>query len=174
MGLRSTWPLNSLTAKATERQWIGIPWVPYVMRCSRDFPHTTHRTGLAAANRAVSLRAARTGICSLIASEKLPCNTHRISVLWRLVLARNVSQAKAKSVLQGLLTRQPESRLGGGPEDGAEVRAHSFFSTVDWQALYQRLVTPPFKPKVAGAGDVSNFEKEFVAWRAKLVTCFCL
>lgn len=27
------------------------------------------------------------------------------------------------------------------------------------QALYQRLVTPPFKPKVAGAGDVSNFER---------------
>jgi hypothetical protein len=26
------------------------------------------------------------------------------------------------------------------------------------QALYQRVVTPPFKPKVAGAGDVSNFE----------------
>lgn len=70
--------------------------------------------------------------------------------------------AVAKALLQGLLTRQPESRLGGGPEDGAEVRAHSFFSTVDWQALYQRLVTPPFKPKVAGAGDVSNFEKEFV------------
>eukprot|EP00438_Fugacium_kawagutii_P031867 Skav224120 [mRNA] locus=scaffold2427:276419:283722:- [translate_table: standard] len=73
--------------------------------------------------------------------------------------------AVAKALLQagGLLTRQPESRLGGGPDDGAEVRAHSFFSTVDWQALYQRSVTPPFKPKVAGAGDVSNFEpKEFV------------
>lgn len=70
--------------------------------------------------------------------------------------------AVAKALLQGLLTRQPESRLGGGPEDGAEVRAHSFFATVDWQALYQRVVTPPFKPKVAGAGDVSNFEKEFV------------
>lgn len=30
--------------------------------------------------------------------------------------------------------------------------------TSHWQALYQRTVTPPFKPKVAGAGDVSNFE----------------
>mmetsp|Transcript_146114 Transcript_146114/g.207076 ORF Transcript_146114/g.207076 Transcript_146114/m.207076 type:complete len:330 (-) Transcript_146114:107-1096(-) len=68
----------------------------------------------------------------------------------------------AKSLLEGLLTRQPESRLGGGPHDGAEVRAHGFFASVDWNALYQCQVTPPFKPKVSGAGDVSNFEKEFV------------
>ena len=68
----------------------------------------------------------------------------------------------AKSLLEGLLTRQPESRLGGGPHDGAEVRAHGFFASVDWNALYQCQVTPPFKPKVSGTGDVSNFEKEFV------------
>lgn len=68
----------------------------------------------------------------------------------------------SKSLLQGLLNRQPEARLGGGPGDGAEVRAHAFFGAVDWQLLYQCQVPPPFKPKVAGAGDVSNFEKEFV------------
>ncbi|CAJ1326793.1 unnamed protein product [Effrenium voratum] len=68
----------------------------------------------------------------------------------------------AKSLLQSLLERQPEKRLGGGPHDGVEIRSHSFFSSVDWEAIYQRLVTPPFKPKVAGAADVSNFEKEFV------------
>merc|ERR1719263_2147244 len=65
-------------------------------------------------------------------------------------------------MLQGLLDRQPDRRLGGGPADGQEIRAHAFFAGVDWTAVFQRRITPPFKPKVSGDGDVSNFEREFV------------
>eukprot|EP00931_Biecheleriopsis_adriatica_P087054 TRINITY_DN61577_c0_g1_i1.p1 TRINITY_DN61577_c0_g1~~TRINITY_DN61577_c0_g1_i1.p1 ORF type:complete len:337 (-),score=76.75 TRINITY_DN61577_c0_g1_i1:65-1075(-) len=68
----------------------------------------------------------------------------------------------AKAMLQGLLERVPERRLGGGDHDGQEVRGHAFFAGVDWSAVYARQIIPPFKPKLTADGDVSNFEREFV------------
>lgn len=41
------------------------------------------------------------------------------------------------------------------------MRAHPFFATIDWDALYARKIPPPFKPNQSGAVDTSNFEKEF-------------
>lgn len=34
---------------------------------------------------------------------------------------------------------------------------------MDWDALLQRKVTPPFIPTIAGKEDVSNFDTEFTA-----------
>lgn len=31
-------------------------------------------------------------------------------------------------------------RLGGGPDDAKEIMRHSFFSTIDWQDLYDKKV----------------------------------
>lgn len=61
--------------------------------------------------------------------------------------------------MQALLNRNPLQRLGAN--GGAEVRAHPFFATIDWDALYARKIPPPFKPNQSGAIDTSNFEKEF-------------
>merc|ERR1719487_2100448 len=67
-----------------------------------------------------------------------------------------------KSLLQHLLQGDPTKRLGGGVGDGDEVKAHPFFSGIEWVAIQQRRVTPPFKPQVSANGDVKYFEKEFV------------
>lgn len=67
-----------------------------------------------------------------------------------------------KSLLQSLLLGDPSRRLGGGPSDGEDVRNHPFFSGIDWIAIQQRRVTPPFKPNVQGNADVKYFDKEFV------------
>ncbi|ORZ40381.1 kinase-like domain-containing protein [Catenaria anguillulae PL171] len=65
----------------------------------------------------------------------------------------------AKSLLTGLLDRDPEKRLGArGP---AEVKSHPFFASIDWQALIEKRVVPPFKPSVENAFDTSNFDEEF-------------
>lgn len=64
--------------------------------------------------------------------------------------------------IQALLNRNPLQRLGAN--GGAEVRAHPFFATIDWDALYNRQISPPFNPtrnQAGGAIDTSNFEKEF-------------
>jgi len=68
----------------------------------------------------------------------------------------------AKSLLQSLLQGDPGKRLGGGPGDGEEVKSHPFFTGIDWIAIQQRRVTPPFKPNLSQGGDVKYFDKEFV------------
>eukprot|EP00746_Dinoflagellata_sp_MGD_P007763 gnl/MRDRNA2_/MRDRNA2_115436_c0_seq1.p1 gnl/MRDRNA2_/MRDRNA2_115436_c0~~gnl/MRDRNA2_/MRDRNA2_115436_c0_seq1.p1 ORF type:complete len:336 (-),score=63.00 gnl/MRDRNA2_/MRDRNA2_115436_c0_seq1:24-1031(-) len=68
----------------------------------------------------------------------------------------------AKTVLQSLLQRDPDRRLGGGPSDAAEVQNTPFFTGIDWMAIEQKRVTPPFKPSVQGGSDVKYFDKEFV------------
>jgi len=67
-----------------------------------------------------------------------------------------------KSMLQGLLQRDPNKRLGSGKNDAEEVKAHPFLAGIDWTAVYQRRVTPPFQPNVSAQTDVKYFDKEFV------------
>jgi serine/threonine protein kinase len=43
---------------------------------------------------------------------------------------------RAKSVLSGLLTRDPNKRLGSGPDDAEEIKAHPFFAgEIDFEAM---------------------------------------
>lgn len=67
----------------------------------------------------------------------------------------------AASFIHGLLQRNPEVRLGS--QGGEEVRQHRFFSDIDWVALMNRDIAPPFDPcrQHDGDADTDNFEKEF-------------
>lgn len=47
-----------------------------------------------------------------------------------------------------LLTRDPTMRLGSGPHGADEVLTHPFFESIDWPALLERKVMPPFNPGV--------------------------
>ena len=68
----------------------------------------------------------------------------------------------AASLIQGLLNRNPQERLGAG--GGSEVKAHIFFASVDWDALTRGAVAPPFNPlRNQEAEDTQNFEKEFTS-----------
>lgn len=68
----------------------------------------------------------------------------------------------AQDLLKGLLNGDPKKRLGGGPYDGKEVREHAFFQGIDWVAITQRRVKPPWKPTITQGSDVKYFDKEFV------------
>merc|ERR1719203_2707984 len=52
------------------------------------------------------------------------------------------------SLCKALLEKDPKQRLGSGPEDGAEVQKHVFFSKIDWVDVYQLNMPPPFKPDI--------------------------
>lgn len=65
------------------------------------------------------------------------------------------------SVLQRLLTREPERRLGSGVDDAEEVKRHPFFRSVDWQAMLEKKLPPPFVPQIKSRTDTSNFDDEF-------------
>lgn len=71
--------------------------------------------------------------------------------------------ATARSMLEGLLMRIPDQRLGGGPTDAEEVKAHPFFAEIDWEKLDRREIEPPFNPRVADDMDMHNFDPEFTA-----------
>lgn len=68
----------------------------------------------------------------------------------------------ARSLLEGLLCRDPERRLGTGPSDAEEVKNHPFFQGTDWRAVYEKRTVPPFKPNVTSLTDVKYFDKEFI------------
>jgi len=68
----------------------------------------------------------------------------------------------AKSIIQGLLMRNPAHRLGG--RNGAEdLKGHSFFESMNWEKLLERKVSPPFNPCQKGLSNygLGNFESEF-------------
>ncbi|KZT28827.1 Pkinase-domain-containing protein [Neolentinus lepideus HHB14362 ss-1] len=66
----------------------------------------------------------------------------------------------SKSILIGLLTRDPTKRLGvNGAE---EIKGHDFFKKyINFDLLWQKKVVPPFKPSVANPVDVSSFDTVF-------------
>ncbi|GAB5370761.1 hypothetical protein AAMO2058_001520800 [Amorphochlora amoebiformis] len=51
-----------------------------------------------------------------------------------------------KSIIQGLLVRRPQDRLGSGPLGVSEIKAQSFFSRIDWEALLRKQIRPPYVP----------------------------
>uniref|UniRef100_A0A8C4IG20 protein kinase C n=1 Tax=Dicentrarchus labrax TaxID=13489 RepID=A0A8C4IG20_DICLA len=75
---------------------------------------------------------------------------------------------EAIGIMRRLLRRNPERRLGSGEKDAEEVKKQPFFRNVDWEALLQRKVPPPFIPSIGGKEDVSNFDEEFTTEAAAL------
>uniref|UniRef100_A0A8C0LA32 Serine/threonine-protein kinase N3 n=1 Tax=Canis lupus dingo TaxID=286419 RepID=A0A8C0LA32_CANLU len=64
-------------------------------------------------------------------------------------------------LIQKLLQKCPEQRLGAGEQDAEEIKTQPFFRTTDWQALLARTVRPPFLPTLCGPTDLRYFEGEF-------------
>lgn len=67
----------------------------------------------------------------------------------------------ARDILQRLLTRDPNQRLGCGPTDAAEIKNHPFFAGTPWKELVELKVPSPWVPTVASSLDTSQFDAEF-------------
>ncbi|KAF5917529.1 hypothetical protein HPG69_017421, partial [Diceros bicornis minor] len=66
----------------------------------------------------------------------------------------------ACDLLQALLHKDQRQRLGS-KADFLEIKAHVFFSPINWDDLYHKRLTPPFNPNVAGPADLKHFDPEF-------------
>ena len=73
---------------------------------------------------------------------------------------RDVLSPNGRNFVKGLLNRNPTHRLGA-QNDAEELMGHLFFHDIDWTALSKKLTQPPFKPKLKGELDTSNFDPEF-------------
>uniref|UniRef100_A0A4W4DZ10 protein kinase C n=1 Tax=Electrophorus electricus TaxID=8005 RepID=A0A4W4DZ10_ELEEL len=75
---------------------------------------------------------------------------------------------ESASIMQKLLQKNPEKRLGAGEQDANEVKTHRFFQGLDWEALLAKRLRPPFLPSIKAPADVSNFDEEFTRLRPVL------
>lgn len=57
----------------------------------------------------------------------------------------------------------PSLRLGAGPTDAEEIKAHAYFRNVNFDDVYNKRIRPPFLPKITSDRDVSNFDSEFTS-----------
>jgi serine/threonine protein kinase len=67
------------------------------------------------------------------------------------------------SILQKLLIREPELRLGSGPTDAQEVMSQPFFRNINWEDVYHKRIPAPFIPQISSPTDTSNFDQEFTS-----------
>ncbi|KAI5287865.1 hypothetical protein KEM54_005666 [Ascosphaera aggregata] len=73
--------------------------------------------------------------------------------------SHDIVPGAARDLLTRLLDRDPQRRLGAN--GAAEIKAHHFFSNIDWRKLLERKYEPSFRPNVTDARDVTNFDVEF-------------
>ncbi|ODV59505.1 uncharacterized protein ASCRUDRAFT_9189 [Ascoidea rubescens DSM 1968] len=74
----------------------------------------------------------------------------------------------AVSILQALLHRDPEKRLGAGPRDAEEVMNHPYFKKINFDDVLHKRTKPPYIPEIKSEVDVSNFDEEFTSETPKL------
>jgi len=74
-------------------------------------------------------------------------------------LRSNISTA-ARSILEGLLQKDKNKRLGAD-NDAEDIKNHAFFKQIDWVALERKEIEPPFKPNLRGQNDLKYIDPEF-------------
>eukprot|EP01016_Furgasonia_blochmanni_P007664 TRINITY_DN1306_c0_g4_i1.p1 TRINITY_DN1306_c0_g4~~TRINITY_DN1306_c0_g4_i1.p1 ORF type:complete len:297 (+),score=57.83 TRINITY_DN1306_c0_g4_i1:183-1073(+) len=68
---------------------------------------------------------------------------------------------EVRDLMEGLFRKDPERRLGGGEDDARPIKTHSWFASIDWDAILQKKLRAPFVPVLKSELDVSNFDAEF-------------
>ncbi|CAH0389077.1 unnamed protein product [Bemisia tabaci] len=104
---------------------------------------------------------------------RLPFYNKDHDVLFTLILMEEVKFPKtisneAKDLLSGLLIKDPNKRLGGGPEDAEEIKHHPFFASINWEDLVKKKIPPPFLPQVLSDTDTRYFDSEFTGESVEL------
>lgn len=66
-------------------------------------------------------------------------------------------------IFQGLLTKDPEKRLGAGPRDALEVMEEPFFHNINFEDILNLKIKPPYVPEIKYSEDTSYFEQEFTS-----------
>ena len=69
---------------------------------------------------------------------------------------------EAQALLRALFQRNPANRLGSGVNGIEDIKAYSFFTSIDWDKLLKKMVPPPFQPTVV-ADDAFHFDTEYTS-----------
>jgi serine/threonine protein kinase len=69
----------------------------------------------------------------------------------------------ARDLLEQLLEKDPDRRIGSGEADFVEIKKHPFFQGVDFDALLNKEIEPEWKPVLRDELDVTNFDQKVTA-----------
>ncbi|KAL4236357.1 Serine/threonine-protein kinase Sgk1 [Mactra antiquata] len=83
------------------------------------------------------------------------------NILYKPLRLRTNVSASARSLLEGLLQKEKEQRMGA-KKDFQEVKSHNFFADINWHDLDAKKIDPPYNPNVSGQLDLRHFDPEFV------------
>lgn len=80
-----------------------------------------------------------------------------------------VTMAKESvDIIQKLLNRNPQFRLGSSERDALEIMEHDYFKDINFDDLLNGKVKPPYVPEIQDPRDAHCFEAEFTNQAAKL------
>jgi serine/threonine protein kinase len=68
---------------------------------------------------------------------------------------------EAKDLISKLVVKEPDKRLGAGPNGFEDLKSHKYFKEINWDDLENKKITPPFEPIVNGPTDLRYFDKIF-------------
>ncbi|EGG18760.1 protein kinase 2 [Cavenderia fasciculata] len=97
-----------------------------------------------------------------------PFYSQNVSMMYQKILNGELKipsyiSPEAKSLLEGLLTRDVDRRLGS--KGGPEVKNHPWFKNIDWDMLDRKEIEVHFKPKVKSGTDTSQIDPVFTQER---------
>lgn len=75
-------------------------------------------------------------------------------IIWPKILEDKIEQ----DLISKLLDPDRTARLGGAKRGADEIKSHPWFSETNWSDVLNKCVKPPIQPKIAHAGDTSNFD----------------
>mmetsp|Transcript_2830 Transcript_2830/g.2353 ORF Transcript_2830/g.2353 Transcript_2830/m.2353 type:complete len:124 (+) Transcript_2830:276-647(+) len=68
--------------------------------------------------------------------------------------------AEAQDLIERLIEKDPEYRLGSNEEDAEDIMKHEWFKCIDWEELANKKLNPPYIPDVSENG-LNYFDEEF-------------
>lgn len=72
----------------------------------------------------------------------------------------SIPDKDAQNLVLALIDKNRAQRM-----NGAKIRKHPFFATINWEDIKNKKNSPPFKPKVKNEFDTSNFSHYFTEQR---------
>ena len=70
---------------------------------------------------------------------------------------------EAVDLLTKLFIKDPEKRLGSGPNGLNDIQTHPFFASINWNSIIEKKIKPPFTPKLRSKTDTRYIDPEFTS-----------
>lgn len=64
-------------------------------------------------------------------------------------------------LMKKLLVKDPDKRLGSGPNGAEDIKNHPFFKGMKWNDLYNKKIKPPFIPRLKNETDTKYIDTLF-------------